>query len=124
MAGTARGEVIQILMIAVPGSYGDTGIDGGAIVTHLADLVHAMGPFQRETQVCIAVTGTALGNGAGMTLQLHRGHVVVGIGITVRQDAMGGKARYRGLDKNANRLFVACGLVNLYMARRQLLQAM
>ena len=31
------------------------------------------------------------------------------------------KVRYRGLDKNANRLFVACGLVNLYMARRQLL---
>lgn len=32
------------------------------------------------------------------------------------------KVRYRGLDKNANRLFVACGLVNLYMARRRLLQ--
>ncbi len=31
------------------------------------------------------------------------------------------KVRYRGLDKNANRLFVACGLVNLYMARRRLL---
>ena len=33
-----------------------------------------------------------------------------------------GKVRYRGLDKNANRLFVACGLVNLYMARRQILR--
>ncbi len=32
------------------------------------------------------------------------------------------KARYWGLDKNANRLFVACGLVNLYMARRVLLR--
>ncbi len=32
------------------------------------------------------------------------------------------KVRYRGLDKNANRLFVACGLVNLYMARRKLLR--
>ena len=32
------------------------------------------------------------------------------------------KVRYRGLDKNANRLFVACGLINLYMARRQLLR--
>ena len=33
------------------------------------------------------------------------------------------KVRYRGLDKNANQtLFVACGLVNLYMARRQLLR--
>lgn len=32
------------------------------------------------------------------------------------------KVRYRGIDKNANRLFVACGLVNLYMARRQLLR--
>lgn len=32
------------------------------------------------------------------------------------------KVRYRGLDKNANRLFVACGLVNLYMARRRLLR--
>ncbi len=30
------------------------------------------------------------------------------------------KVRYRGLDKNANGLFVACGLVNLYMARRRL----
>ena len=32
------------------------------------------------------------------------------------------KLRYRGLDKNANRLFTACGLVNLYMARRLLLR--
>jgi len=32
------------------------------------------------------------------------------------------KVRYRGLNKNANRLFVACGLVNLYLARRQLLR--
>ena len=32
------------------------------------------------------------------------------------------KVRYRGLDKNANRLFVACGLVNLYLARRHLLR--
>ncbi len=29
------------------------------------------------------------------------------------------KVRYRGLHKNANRLFVACGPVNIYMARRQ-----
>jgi IS5 family transposase len=32
------------------------------------------------------------------------------------------KVRYRGLDKNATRLFVACGLVNLYMVRRRLLR--
>lgn len=32
------------------------------------------------------------------------------------------KVRYRGLAKNANGLWVACGLVNLYMARRQLLR--
>jgi IS5 family transposase len=32
------------------------------------------------------------------------------------------KVRYRGLDKNANRLFVACGLVNLYLVRGQLLR--
>ncbi len=32
------------------------------------------------------------------------------------------KVRYRGLDKNANWLFVACGLVNLYMARGRLLR--
>lgn len=32
------------------------------------------------------------------------------------------KVRYRGLDKNANRLFTGCGLVNLYMVRRQLLR--
>ena len=32
------------------------------------------------------------------------------------------KVRYRGLDKNANRVFVACGLVNLYMARKLLLR--
>ena len=32
------------------------------------------------------------------------------------------KVRYRGLHKNANRLMVACGLVNLYMARRILLR--
>lgn len=33
------------------------------------------------------------------------------------------KVRYRGLAKNANRLFVVCGLTNLYMARRHLLRA-
>lgn len=32
------------------------------------------------------------------------------------------KVCYRGLDKNANRLFTACGLVNLYLARRRLLR--
>lgn len=31
------------------------------------------------------------------------------------------KVRYRGLDKNAERVFVACGLVNLYLVRRRLL---
>ena len=34
------------------------------------------------------------------------------------------KVRYRGLHKNANRLFVACGLVNLFMVRRRLLLLM
>lgn len=32
------------------------------------------------------------------------------------------KVRYRGLDKNTNWLFVACGLVNLYQVRRRLLR--
>ncbi len=31
------------------------------------------------------------------------------------------KVRYRGLAKNANRLFATCALVNLYMVRKQLL---
>ena len=31
------------------------------------------------------------------------------------------KVRYRGLAKNAHRLFVACALANLYIARRQLI---
>ena len=30
------------------------------------------------------------------------------------------KVRYRGIEKNANRLFVACALANLFMARRHL----
>ena len=32
------------------------------------------------------------------------------------------KVRYRGLMKNAHRLFVICALTNLYMVRRQLLR--
>jgi IS5 family transposase len=32
------------------------------------------------------------------------------------------KVRYRGLDKNAHRLFVTCALANLFMARRHLLR--
>jgi len=32
------------------------------------------------------------------------------------------KVCYRGLNKNANRLFVVCGLTNLYLARRHLLK--
>jgi IS5 family transposase len=31
------------------------------------------------------------------------------------------KVRYRGLLKNANRLFTTCALVNLFMIRKQLL---
>jgi IS5 family transposase len=34
------------------------------------------------------------------------------------------KVRYRGLDKNAHRLFVTCALVNLFLARRRLLYTM
>ena len=33
------------------------------------------------------------------------------------------KVRYRGLEKNANRLFVTCALANLFMARHHLLRA-
>jgi IS5 family transposase len=33
------------------------------------------------------------------------------------------RVRYRGLDKNAHRLFVTCALANLYMARHHLLRA-
>ncbi len=33
------------------------------------------------------------------------------------------KVHYRGLEKNASRLFVACGLINLYIVRRRLLRA-
>jgi IS5 family transposase len=29
------------------------------------------------------------------------------------------KVRYRGLEKNANRLFATCGLANLYILRHQ-----
>jgi transposase, IS5 family len=32
------------------------------------------------------------------------------------------KVRYRGLDKNANRLFVTCALANLYLARQHLIR--
>lgn len=32
------------------------------------------------------------------------------------------KTRYRGLEKNAHRLFVACALTNLYMMRRRMLR--
>jgi IS5 family transposase len=33
------------------------------------------------------------------------------------------KVCYRGLKKNANRLFATCALVNLFMARRKLLNS-
>ena len=32
------------------------------------------------------------------------------------------KVRYRGLDKNANRLFVTCALANLFVVRHRLLR--
>jgi len=32
------------------------------------------------------------------------------------------KTRYRGLDKNSNRLFVTCALTNMYLVRRRLLR--
>jgi transposase, IS5 family len=33
------------------------------------------------------------------------------------------KVRYRGLEKNAHRLFVACALVNIYLVRDRLSRA-
>ncbi|MDE8346879.1 MAG: transposase [Acidocella sp.] len=33
------------------------------------------------------------------------------------------KVRYRGLEKNANRLFTTCGLTNLYILRHRFLTA-
>jgi IS5 family transposase len=33
------------------------------------------------------------------------------------------KVRYRGMAKNANRLFVACALANLYMVRHRLMRS-
>ncbi len=33
------------------------------------------------------------------------------------------KVRYRGIAKNANRLFVTCALANIFMARRHLFRA-
>jgi len=33
------------------------------------------------------------------------------------------KVRYRGLDKNAHRLFVTCALANLFIVRHRLLTA-
>jgi IS5 family transposase len=33
------------------------------------------------------------------------------------------KVRYRGLKKNAQRLFVTCALVNLFLSRKKLLAA-
>jgi len=33
------------------------------------------------------------------------------------------KVRYRGLVKNANRVFATCALVNLFMVRKRLLRA-
>jgi IS5 family transposase len=33
------------------------------------------------------------------------------------------KVRYRGLKKNANRLFATCALVNLFLVRKKLLYA-
>ena len=33
------------------------------------------------------------------------------------------KVRYRGLEKNANRLFATCALANLYMVRHDLMRA-
>jgi len=33
------------------------------------------------------------------------------------------KVRYRGLKKNAHRLFVTCALVNLFVSRKKLLAA-
>ena len=33
------------------------------------------------------------------------------------------KLRYRGLDKNAHRLFVTCALANLFIVRHRLLRA-
>ena len=51
-----------------------------------------------------------------------KGHIGVDSQTKLKRIFGFNKVRYRGLDKNANRLFVACGLVNLYMARRQLLR--
>ncbi len=50
-----------------------------------------------------------------------RARVEHAIGVIKRVFAFT-KVRYRGIAKNANRLFVACALANLYMVRRRLLR--
>jgi len=50
------------------------------------------------------------------------GTIAVAASYTTSGDTTFAKTRYRGLEKNAHRLFVTCALANLYLVRRQLLR--
>jgi len=52
-----------------------------------------------------------------------RAKVEHGIGV-IRRVFGFVKVRYRGLEKNAHRLFVACALANLFIGRKQLLRGL
>jgi hypothetical protein len=49
------------------------------------------------------------------------GFVLDGVAVGTALDV---RVRNRGMHKNANRLFVGCGLVNLYTTRRILLRTL
>ena len=63
----------------------------------------------------------AIERGKNRTKSRVRAKVEHGIGVIKRVFGFA-KVRYRGLKKNTDRLWVSCGLANLFMARHRLMR--
>jgi len=103
----------------------ETRVYGDAAYTGQTETIRALAPRAKDfTQVKSGRHRklTATERAKNRTKSQVRAKVEHAIGVVKRVFGFA-KVRYRGIAKNANRLFVACALANLFMARKHLFRA-
>jgi IS5 family transposase len=116
-ANVADSEVLPDLL---PG--GETRVWGDQAYRGQGEVIKAQAPSARDFtnrryRHCGVVDETERARNS--TKSKARAKVEDAIGVIKRVFGFT-KVRYRGLDKNAHRLFIICALANLFMARRHL----
>jgi IS5 family transposase len=103
----------------------ETRVWGDSAYAGQGEVIHRCSPRARDfTQKKGSryVTLSAAERASNRTKSKVRAKAEHSIGVVKRVFGFS-KVRYRGLAKNANRVFVACALANLFMVRKRLLRA-